>query len=120
MTATIARHGPDQIIAIPQLRKPTNSRWVVLLWREPARARFSHYREGRIEVDHQAAWGDCHWGAPLPEVIPAHLAARAHRQLRQLQRTSDRALSTPAQRLASLQQKRRSRATTKPARLLRP
>lgn len=109
------------MIAIPPTDRPTDQRWVVLLWRSgPPRARFSLYREGRIDVQHVAEWAPEGWRKPVPAAIPQTLAARAFRHLRQLQRTSDRALFTPAERLVQARRRRRQRAATVTPRLLKP
>lgn len=119
MTSTIARATPDRMIAIPPVNRATDQRWVVLLWRNgPPRARFNLYREGRIDVEHIAEWSPEGWLRPIPSTIPVTLAARAHRHLRQLQRTPE--ANTPGDRLARARRYRRQRAATKPTRLLRP
>lgn len=67
-------------------------RWTVKLWRgEPCRARFIHTKGEKLVV-YGLEWADGLWQQALPDAIPAPLAARAHRNLRQLQRTSDGAV----------------------------
>lgn len=103
MAPTIARNGPAQIISDPPLRQPSASRWVVMLWANPLRARFRLLQaepDGTpvvaVEADAFSVGGE--WSPPLPLTIPATLAARALRQLLQLQ---DGAEATPRQRLAA-------------------
>jgi hypothetical protein len=106
------------MISIPPTRRPTDQRWVVLLWRNPPQAHFNLYREGRIDVEHIAEWSPEGWLRPIPSTIPATLAARAHRHLRQLQRTPE--ANTTGDRLARARRYRRQRAATTTSRLLKP
>ena len=103
MTSTIARNGPDLIIADPPLRQPSTSRWVVMLWADPLRARFRLLQEGAdgatvAAVEASASLVGGEWSPPLPLTIPAALAARAMRQLLRPQGTAE---ATPRQRLAA-------------------
>lgn len=103
MTATIARNGPDLIITDPPLRQPSTSRWVVMLWADSLRVRFRLLQiepDGTpvvaVEVEASLVGGE--WSPPLPLTIPSALAAKAFRQLLQLQGNAE---ATPRQRLAA-------------------
>lgn len=112
--------APDRMIAIPPISHRATERWTVLLWRgDPCRARFMHATVERTtsQVLH---WADGAWLEPVPVAIPAALAARAHRQLKQLQRMPDEATEGPAARLRSIDKRRRAMAASKTPRLLRP
>ena len=112
MPATIARNGPDLIIADPPLLQPSTSRWVVMLWADPLRARFRLLQQGPngapvVDVDEVVAWGQ-----PMPLTIPSALGRQVTGRLLQLQGP----LATPRQRLAAA----RGRIDRKPLRLRRP
>ena len=124
MTATIARNGPDLIIADPPLRQPSTSRWLVMLWADPLRARFRLLQtepDGTpvVAVEAEASLVACaffpgaEWSPQLPLTIPLALAAKVFRQLQQLQGSAE---ATPRQRLAAA----RGRINRKPLRLRRP
>jgi len=93
-------------------------RWIVKLWRgEPCRARFIHSQDERLTV-HGLEWADGHWLQPVTPQIPAALAARAHRTLRQLQRISD-GVADDAARFTSEHRERRHRKVRSYGNLLR-
>jgi hypothetical protein len=110
---------PDQVLVLPPWRqRQAPERWVVRLWRQPAQASFSRYQGGRLVLEHSVAWSAAGWAEAFPVAAPGGLIARAHRCLRQLQRTAP--TTTPAERLAAIQRQRRIlRSTTTPA-LLKP
>ena len=117
MTPTVARNGPDLIIADPPLRQPSTSRWVVMLWANLLRARFRLLQaepDGTpvVAVEASASLANGEWSPQLPLTIPTVLAAKALRQLQQLQGP----LATPRQRLAAA----RGRIDRRPLRLRRP
>lgn len=111
--------SPDQVLVMPPWRREAADRWVVRLWRNPARASFSHYQSGRLTMERSVAWSPAGWAdhCPSPQP-PAALIARAHRCLRQLQRTT--AAASPAERLASIQRQRTARHTARTPVLLKP
>ena len=103
MAPTIARNGPDLIIADPPVRQPSTSRWVVMLWADPLRARFRLLQvepDGTpvVAVEAEASLVSGEWSPQLPLTIPTALAAKAFRQLLQLQSAAE---ATPRQRLVA-------------------